>query len=198
VFVSAAMNAGGERHGPGLAETKHPEEDRPVRVQPISRRRTDLAGNDGAVERGQLVEAHERGKFQAGLGGRGDGSHVGAAALNRRDEADDEIGTAVIVARDHQSRAALVAREVGERKSSKNDAAEREHSARWLNQVGVGVEFRLFVKPVEPLSGLRNRGDREFTARSHLDQYMHPRMRRNAAAGEFGRDLASFSVEDDL
>ena len=113
-----------------------------MRVQPIGRRRTDLAGNDGVVERGQLVEAHERRKFQPGLGGRGDGSQVGAAALNRRDEADDEIGTAVITARDHQSRAALVALEVGERKSSKNDAAEREHSACWLNQVSIGVEIR--------------------------------------------------------
>jgi hypothetical protein len=66
------------------------------------------------------------------------------------------------------------------------------------NEICVRVEFRLFVKPVEPLSGLRNRGRREFTARSHLDQYMHPGVRRNAAAGEFGRDLASFGVEDDL
>jgi len=66
----------------GLAETKHPEEDRPMRVQPISRRRADLAGNDRAVERRQLVEAHERGNFQPGHGGRGVGSHVGAAALN--------------------------------------------------------------------------------------------------------------------
>ena len=76
------QRSGGERHGLGLAETKHPEEDRPMRVQPIGRRRTDLAGNDGAVKRGQLVETHERGKFQAGPGGRGDGSHVGAVALN--------------------------------------------------------------------------------------------------------------------
>lgn len=71
-----------ELYGPGLAETKHAEEDRPVRVQPIGRRRTDLAGNDGAIERRQLVEAHERRNVQAGPGGRGDGSHVGTAALN--------------------------------------------------------------------------------------------------------------------
>ena len=121
-----------------------------------------------------------------------------AAMSGPRDEADDQIGTAVIIARDHQRRAALVAREVGEREPSKNDAAEREHSTRRLNQVGVRVEFRFLGQPVETPSGLCNRGHREFIARSHLDQYMHPRMRWNAAAGEFGRDLASFGVEDDL
>ena len=112
--------------------------------------------------------------------------------------ADSASGAPANQPRDHQRRAALVAREVGKRKSSKNDAAEREHSTRRLDQVGVRVEFRLFGKPIETLSGLRNRGHRESIARSHLDQYMHPGVRRNAAAGEFGRDLASFGVEDDL
>ena len=74
-----------------MAETKHAEEDRPVRVQPIGRRRAELAGNDRAVERGQLVEAHQRGNFQASPAGHGDGSHVGTAALNRGDEAVDRI-----------------------------------------------------------------------------------------------------------
>ena len=78
--------------------------------------------------------------------------------------------------------AALVAREVGEGKSGKNDAAEREHSARRLDQVGVGVELRFLGQPVEPLSRLCERGHGEFTARSHLVQPMHPGMRRNAAA----------------
>jgi hypothetical protein len=67
-----------------------------------------------------------------------------------------------------------------------------------LDQVGVGVELRFLGQPVETPSGLCNRGHRELTVRSHLDQYMHPGMRRNAAAGEFGRDLASFGVENDL
>jgi hypothetical protein len=88
-------------------------------VQPIGRRRTDLAGKDRTVKRGQLVEPHERRDFQAGPGSRGNGNHIGTAA---RDEGGDEIGTAVIVARDHQSGAPLVARQVGERKSSKNSA----------------------------------------------------------------------------
>jgi hypothetical protein len=39
-----------------VAETKHTEEDHPVRMQPIRRRRADLAGNDGPIERGQLVD----------------------------------------------------------------------------------------------------------------------------------------------
>jgi hypothetical protein len=73
---------GRELHSLGLAETKYAEENSPVRVQPIRRRRADLAGNDRAVERGQLVEAHQRGSFQASRAGHGDGSHVGAAALN--------------------------------------------------------------------------------------------------------------------
>src|ERR1700733_6665113 len=59
-------------HGLGLVETKHAEENSPVPVQPIGRRRADLAGNDRAVERGQLVEAHQRGNFQPSPAGRGD------------------------------------------------------------------------------------------------------------------------------
>ena len=66
------------------------------------------------------------------------------------------------------------------------------------NQVGVGVEIGFLGKPVEALSSLRSRGHRKFATRTDLDQYMHPRMRRNAAAGEFSRDLASFGVEDDM
>jgi len=95
-------------------------------------------------------------------------------------------------------RAALAARQVEERKSSKKDAPEREHSARRLNQVGVGVEIRFLGKPIEPHSGLRNRCLREFTVRDNLDQYMQPGVRWNAAAGEFSRTLASFCIEDDL
>ena len=51
---------GSELRGLRLAETKHAEEDRPVCVQPVDRRRTDLAGNDRTIERGQLIEAHDR------------------------------------------------------------------------------------------------------------------------------------------
>jgi hypothetical protein len=94
--------------------------------------------------------------------------------------------------RETTSRAALVAREIGERKSREDDAAEREHSKGRLDQIGVRVERRLFGQPIETLSSLCDRGRREFSARSHLDQHVHPGMRGNAAASEFGRDLASF------
>lgn len=184
--VRGASQLRRELHSLVLAEAKHAEEDSPVRLQPIGRRRSDPAGDHGTVERGQLVEAHGRGNLQAGACRRGDGGNVWAAALNRGDEADDEIGPAVIVARNHKSRTALVAREISERESGKNDAAEREHSARWLDQVGVGVELGFLGKPVETLSGLCNRGHRELAARVHLDQHMHPGMRGNAAADEFG------------
>ena len=44
--------------------------------------RRQVAANDRAIERGQLVEPHERGDFQAGHGSRGNVSHIGTAALN--------------------------------------------------------------------------------------------------------------------
>ena len=72
------------------------------------------------------------------------------------------------------------------------------HSARWFNQVGVGVEIRFLRKPVEAPSGVRDRCHGEFTARSHLDQHMHAGMRRDSTSGEFGRDLTGFGVKDDL
>ena len=65
-----------------LVETEHTEKDRPVRVQPVGRCRTDPARDDRAIERSELVEAHQRGNLQAGLSRRADGCHVGAAALN--------------------------------------------------------------------------------------------------------------------
>ena len=67
-----------------------------------------------------------------------------------------------------------------------------------LDQIGVRVEFRLFGQPIETLSGLCDRGQGEFTARSHLDQHVHPGMGGNAAASEFSREGNSFGVEDDL
>ena len=93
---------------------------------------------------------------------------------------------------------ALLPLEIGEWKSSKDDAAEREHSARALNQIGIGIEFGFLCQPVEALSGLCDCRHGELTARGDLDQHMHPNMRGDAAAGEFGRDLASFGIEDDL
>ena len=84
-----------------LAETEYTEENQDMRVQPIGRRRNDLLGNDRPVKHGQLIGPHERANVQAGPGSAWNGSHIGTAALNGRDEADDEIGTAVIVTLDH-------------------------------------------------------------------------------------------------
>jgi hypothetical protein len=75
---------------------------------------------------------------------------------------------------------------------------DRVDSVNSRHQIGVRVELRLFGQPIETFPSLCDRAHGEFTTRSQLDQHVHPGVRGDAAASEFGRDLASFGVEDDL
>jgi hypothetical protein len=133
-----------------------------------------------------LAKRAIEGNLQAGLHCRGDGSHIGTGALNRGDKAHDQIGPAVIVAGNPQGRASLLTREIGERKSGENDAAEQKHSASRLDEISIRIKIWLGSEPLKPHSDLRDSGHWEFAARCNLDQVMHPRVGRNAATVEFG------------
>ena len=98
------------------------------------------------------------GSFRTGAEAWSDWRHVRPCAGCRGDEADDQVGAPLVVARDDQGWAAFVAGQVGEWKPGQDDAAEREHSAGLLHQVGVGVELRFVRQPIEGAAGRRDGG----------------------------------------
>jgi hypothetical protein len=57
--------------------------------------------------------------------------------------------------------APFITREIGERKTGKDDAAEGGHSALGLSKISVRIEVRLVLKPIEGLTGLGESGHRE-------------------------------------
>ncbi len=161
-----------------------------MQVEPDSRRVSELAGDNGRVEGGELVEAHHGRDLEAGAGA----GHGG-------DEAYHQIGATVVIARDDEGRAPLVAGEIGEREAGKDDAAEGEHLAGpWRHQVGVGVEVRFTGEPVEGATGLGDGSHRQGVGvlAYDLDQHMYTGMGSDAAAGKLGGDLASLGIEGDF
>jgi len=166
--------------------------------EPFCRRLTEFAGDNQAVERGDFVEADHRRHLESRAREGAEGRHVGTGARHRGDEADHEIGPAVVVARYDEGGAPLVPGEVGEGEPGEDDAAESEHSVCAFDQVGVAVKVRLFGQPVMRSAGLGQRRHRQGLVLEQFDDDMHFSVRSNAAACKFGRELPRRGVDDDL
>lgn len=80
------------------AQAEYPEESSAMQVEPGGWGITKLAGDDGRIEGGELVEAHNGRHFQASAGARLNCRHVRPRAGHGRDEAYDQISPAVVVA----------------------------------------------------------------------------------------------------
>jgi len=95
-----------------------------MQVEPDGRRVSEPAGDDGQVEGGELVEAHHGRELEAGVGAGRDRRHVRPGAGHGGDETYHQIGATLVVARDDEGRAPLVAGEIGEREAGEDDAAK--------------------------------------------------------------------------
>src|SRR5208283_462157 len=104
----------------------------------------------------------------------------------------------VVVARDHEGGAPLVAGQIGERETGEDDAAEREHSAGALDEIGVGVELGLVGQPVQGSASLGDGRHWGISVFEQLDDHVDPGIGGDATAGEFGRELSGLSIKNDL
>jgi len=99
-------------------EAEHAEEGGTMQVEPDGRRIPELAGDDGRVKGGKLVEAHHGRDLEAGARAGRDRRHVRPRAGHGGDEAYHQVGAVLVVARDDEGRAPLVAGEIGEREAA--------------------------------------------------------------------------------
>jgi hypothetical protein len=185
---------------PGLECVKPKDADEGLSMggEPLSRRLAQFTGDNRAIERGELVEANHRRHLESCARDGAEGRHVRTGAQHRGDEADHEIGPAVVIARHHEGRAPLVPGKVGEGEPGEDDAAEREHSVCAFDQVSVAIEVRLVGQPVVRSAGFGQRRHRQGLVLEQLDDDMHFGVRGNATACKFGRELPRRGVDNDL
>ncbi len=83
------------------------------------------------------------------------------------------------------------------REARQDDVTEIKNSASTLHKVGVRVEIRLLIQPVQSPTGSRGRRHWQRASVENIDNDMNTCIGGGAATSKFGREISGLGIEDD-